>query len=299
MQTAPETDPGSDKSRLLALGLDRQIVDKLTSEEAKLVLQNIMYMMERNPKRDTPFYKKLDASQFSSVAWDVVIKLDSVASKIDHRPVTAAAAQAVNIAAASAAKCRPVLKRALHFTWEKIAQPAVSEWTRKGEALAAQGKYTDALECFDRAVEANPSDGNAWNGRGDVLFRLGRFFESANCYARFLHFHPSNVHAWNNKGACMFNMAIYNGAIECFERALALDAASAQAWYGKACATIKAGRPEESLQCLAKAIESGGEEYRKAARNNHAFSALRANERFSKLVSTPLETAQGSKNNIS
>lgn len=290
MQTAPEADPDWNKTRLVELGLDRQIVDKLTTDEARLVLKNITYMMEK--KKATPFYEKLDADQLISVANAAADKLDLVMSRVSHRPVAAAAAQAVNVATMSAVKCKPLLRRVIHTIRNKMDSSPANEWARQGFIFVNQGKYASALEYFDRATEARPDDGRAWNGKGDVLFRLGRFSESARCYERFLRLHPSDAQAWNNKGACMFNMAKYGSAIECFDRALAINATSAQAWYGKACAAVKARRLEESLQCLTRAVELGGEEYRKAARGNHAFLALRSDDRFAVLTGTQEKPGQ-------
>ena len=40
---------------------------------------------------------------------------------------------------------------------------------KKGSALEALGKYDQAIECFDKAIEIDPSDGKMWNKKGSAL----------------------------------------------------------------------------------------------------------------------------------
>ena len=53
-------------------------------------------------------------------------------------------------------------------------------WFNKG--LYEQGKYEDALECYDRAIELDPDFADAWNIRGLVLHYLGREEEAQKCF---------------------------------------------------------------------------------------------------------------------
>ena len=40
------------------------------------------------------------------------------------------------------------------------------------------GRYEEAIECFDRALEINPNFAEAWNNKGNVLDELGRYEEA-------------------------------------------------------------------------------------------------------------------------
>jgi tetratricopeptide (TPR) repeat protein len=44
----------------------------------------------------------------------------------------------------------------------------------KGVALVGLGEYEEALECFDRAIELEPSVAEIWFHKGDALMGLGR-----------------------------------------------------------------------------------------------------------------------------
>ena len=55
-------------------------------------------------------------------------------------------------------------------------------WFNKGVDLYEQGKYEDALECFDKAIELDPDFSDAWYNKGLVLQYLGREEEAQKCY---------------------------------------------------------------------------------------------------------------------
>lgn len=54
----------------------------------------------------------------------------------------------------------------------------------KAMALAALGRYEDALAYIDRAIGLHPSDSVEWMHKGDILKALGRGAESEEAYAR-------------------------------------------------------------------------------------------------------------------
>jgi len=54
-----------------------------------------------------------------------------------------------------------------------FAQTTAEDWFNKGVALAAQDKYDEALQAYDRAIELNPQDAIAWHNKGLTLYRLG------------------------------------------------------------------------------------------------------------------------------
>ncbi|NIP33601.1 MAG: tetratricopeptide repeat protein, partial [Thermoplasmata archaeon] len=45
-------------------------------------------------------------------------------------------------------------------------------WTEKGEALEEQGKVDDALDCFERAIDANPKNEIAHKDKGLALLKI-------------------------------------------------------------------------------------------------------------------------------
>jgi len=47
-------------------------------------------------------------------------------------------------------------------------------WTNKGITLAKQGNWEEAIKCFDKALEFDPTYKEAWNNKGVALFNQGK-----------------------------------------------------------------------------------------------------------------------------
>ena len=74
-----------------------------------------------------------------------------------------------------------------------------TEWNSKGVSLANDGKLSDAIACYDRAVELNPKVPLNWYNYGHSLSDLERFEESIQKYDRALALNPHYMDALNNK----------------------------------------------------------------------------------------------------
>ncbi|MGD0951207.1 MAG: tetratricopeptide repeat protein, partial [Methanotrichaceae archaeon] len=69
------------------------------------------------------------------------------------------------------------------FKWaqsqfKKIDDAKKAEWSNKGIALGNQGKYDEAVQAYDKAIEINPRDASAWNSKGNALSSQGKYDES-------------------------------------------------------------------------------------------------------------------------
>ncbi|MFB3765159.1 MAG: tetratricopeptide repeat protein [Methanotrichaceae archaeon] len=78
-------------------------------------------------------------------------------------------------------------------------------WVIKGYALIKLGRYNEADEALDRALEIAPpnirvSSSEAWNGKGDVLLAQGKNEEALAAYNRSLEFNPAFSLAWHGRG---------------------------------------------------------------------------------------------------
>ncbi|RQW78346.1 MAG: tetratricopeptide repeat protein [Methanothrix sp.] len=49
---------------------------------------------------------------------------------------------------------------------------------KKGIALGNQGKYNEAIKCFNEAIRLDPKEVDAWNNKGVALKALGRSDEA-------------------------------------------------------------------------------------------------------------------------
>jgi transposase len=67
-------------------------------------------------------------------------------------------------------------------------------WFHDGRELLEEGKFEEALECFDNALHINPNDPECLEEKGRALDKLGRHQEAIKCYhkARRMAMHRIN-----------------------------------------------------------------------------------------------------------
>ena len=129
------------------------------------------------------------------------------------------------------------------------------EWLNKGGKLGSAGRYQEAIECLDRAIDINPKYALAWYNKGVVLTRLGRYQEAINCYDRTLELNPKLVPAWNNKGLTLSKLGRNQEAISHINKSLELNSKNKYAYSNKGWILNKMGMtPIEVLECYEKAL---------------------------------------------
>ena len=60
--------------------------------------------------------------------------------------------------------------------------------------------FAEALTCYTRATEIDPSNEEAWLARANILHELGRLEEAANSYWHVVRINPKNEQAWFRRG---------------------------------------------------------------------------------------------------
>ena len=66
---------------------------------------------------------------------------------------------------------------------------------KKGVSFLEEGKYEDALECFEKIITTNPNDPDIWNKKGVALRSLGRYDEAIESFNKALEITPSDLDA--------------------------------------------------------------------------------------------------------
>ena len=51
-------------------------------------------------------------------------------------------------------------------------------WKEKGDGLSAQGRFEEAVQSSDKALELNPRDADAWANKARFLMALERYEEA-------------------------------------------------------------------------------------------------------------------------
>jgi len=91
-------------------------------------------------------------------------------------------------------------------------------WRNKGGALYFLGKYDEAIECYDKAIEIDPNNSVVWNNKGLALNSLGKYDEAITSYDMAIKIDPNDADAWNNKGLALNSLGNDDDAKKCYDR---------------------------------------------------------------------------------
>ncbi|QLE42510.1 tetratricopeptide repeat protein [Nostoc sp. C052] len=157
-------------------------------------------------------------------------------------------------------------------------------WNGRGSALEYLERYEDAILSYDKALSIKPDYHEAWNNRGNALLNLGRNKDAILSYDKALSIKPDYHEAWNIRGYALYNLGRFEEAIASYDQALKFQPDLHEAWYNKACSYALQVNIEQALENLQKAINLNHDEYRKMAKTDSDFDAIREDERFQALI---------------
>lgn len=101
-----------------------------------------------------------------------------------------------------------------------------------GNTLYSQGKYEDAIECFNKSLQMHLGNNTAWNNKGLALSKTGKFDEAIMCYDKALVISPKDYVVLNNKGSALYKKGEIQRAMQCYKDALELNPDSKTAKRG-------------------------------------------------------------------
>ncbi len=65
----------------------------------------------------------------------------------------------------------------------------------KGQSFLEDGEFNDALSFFEQALLLNHDDPDLWNYKGITLRSLGRYTEAMDCFNKSLEIDPRDKNA--------------------------------------------------------------------------------------------------------
>ena len=128
-------------------------------------------------------------------------------------------------------------------------------WNGKGAALYALNKYEEAIVCFDKAIEINPKYEKAWYNKGNALYDFNKKEEAIVCYDKAIEINPNDEDAWCNKGNVLSALNKKEEAIVCYNKAIEINPKHEYVWYNKGAALSDLNKYEEAIVCYDKTIE--------------------------------------------
>jgi tetratricopeptide (TPR) repeat protein len=75
------------------------------------------------------------------------------------------------------------------------------------------------IRYLSKALKSNPAYLPAWGMKGNTLFELGRYDEALECFDQAMEIHPSAL-MWYKKGLCCYRAGRRQEALQCLDEAL-------------------------------------------------------------------------------
>ena len=123
----------------------------------------------------------------------------------------------------------------------------------KGMDKIKREKPEEALEYFDKILEANPQNSDAWNNKGVALFYLGRVEEALKAYDKAMALNPQDLEALRNKGFVLRALGKLDDALAVYQP-LAASGGDPLDMEAEATVLVGLGRLEEALDVMMKAV---------------------------------------------
>lgn len=139
------------------------------------------------------------------------------------------------------------------YTTSSVADVKTSSWVEKGVALVIEGKYNEAIEAFNKAIELNPKDAVAYNNRGAAYGQSGNYKQQIEDSSRALQLNPKDAVAFNNRGVAYGELGNYGQEIEDCTKAIELNPKLAMAYYHRGIAYRKLGNSKQAIKDKSKA----------------------------------------------
>ena len=149
---------------------------------------------------------------------------------------------------------------------------------------AEQGRYSEAVEAYRRAIALHPEMVEARLNLGNVyLFHFDDQKKARAEYEAVIKLDPDSKMAQNNLGVMLLRQNRLKEAEERFRAALKSDPGYVDPLYNLACAAARSGRPEEALGYLDQAHKLEPE-VADWASDDEDLKSLRGHPEFAKIV---------------
>ena len=128
-------------------------------------------------------------------------------------------------------------------------------YDNRGVALAAEGRFDEAIEDFRKTIQINPNHFEALEDLGNALASKGRLDEAIENYYKAIQINPNSSEALNNLGNALADKGRLDEAIENYYKAIQINPNSFEALENLGIALADKGRFDEAIQNYRKAIQ--------------------------------------------
>ncbi|WP_144053255.1 tetratricopeptide repeat protein [Xenococcus sp. PCC 7305] len=94
------------------------------------------------------------------------------------------------------------------------------EYLQLANNLVTQGKTSQAVTCYRRAIQLQPTLIDAYLNLGQVLTTAGELPKALQCYQEAIKYNPQNHQLYFNLGLCFTQQKNWEQAVQCYQQAL-------------------------------------------------------------------------------
>jgi tetratricopeptide (TPR) repeat protein len=228
---------------------------------------SILFLCVANP--EVGFFRDWDAFSFAAVpllAWTAVSVAGRVTDQatLAHAAILLVGASALHTAAwlsvnADAARAEARFVRLLSSCTLSEHARAYG-WESIGSRYKLTRRFDEALDAFERAIEASPDNPRHRNTAGELHLLAGRDDEARRHFERAVALNPELAEAWHGLGVARFRAGDDVAAIRAFEETIARRPDAAPAWYNLGLCRQRLGMPDEAAAAFRRvlALEGSG-----------------------------------------
>lgn len=108
----------------------------------------------------------------------------------------------------------------------------VKTYANRGLDFYKEGKFEEAIEQFNKAIEINPEISGLYRGLGGAYLELGDYGKAIENFEKALSMNPNNPNTYNGLGEVYYQIGDYDKAIEYFKEAINIDSNYDKAYIG-------------------------------------------------------------------
>lgn len=161
---------------------------------------------------------------------------------------------------------------------------SANDYVEQGKAFYFEGRFEDALSCYEQSIQIEPENARAWFGKGAALTKLQQLEGAIVAYEKAIDIKPDFSEAWFGKGTALAKLQKVEGAIAAYDKATEIKPDFFLAWFSKARCHAAQGDLELVLKSLQNAIQLNSEKAREAIKTDTLFDGMRDSEQFKQLV---------------
>jgi tetratricopeptide (TPR) repeat protein len=142
---------------------------------------------------------------------------------------------------------------------------------QEGDLLQSQGKYKDALKCYENCLLENPKNATAYLHTGIALRHLGRLEVAGIAFQKSLELRE-DPNGYNNLGEVYHRLGRYEEAIWAYESAIGMASRVALFHHNKGVAFLSLAHQERDQKKQEELLENASEAFDRAIEIERSLS---------------------------